>query len=138
VQHDELLQVVLVERDAIRPVCLLHQCAHSSAQAFGGRHTELCNDHRHRCLWSACLSRPAVTAAERPVQHRVSCRAVRRPLQHLTWVSVSQMWTWAERPTTDTRTRCCFASLRLSRMFPGSHVDSADSRISTCATPGFV
>jgi hypothetical protein len=50
VQHDELLQVVLVERDAIRPVCLLHQCAHSSAQAFGGRHTELCNDHRHRCL----------------------------------------------------------------------------------------
>ena len=50
-----------------------------------------------------------------------------------TWVMVWQMWTWAARPTTETRTRCCRAAPIASRMLPGSHVDSALSSTSACA-----
>ena len=32
-RHDELLQVILVESDAVRPICLLHRCAYWSAKA---------------------------------------------------------------------------------------------------------
>lgn len=41
VRHDELLQVVLVESDAVRPIRLLHRRANWSAQACCRRHTKL-------------------------------------------------------------------------------------------------
>ena len=44
-----------------------------------------------------------------------------------------QMWTSAARPTIETRTRCCLAALMVSRMLPGSHVDSAANSTSTCS-----
>lgn len=58
-RHDELLQVVLVESHAIRPICLLHGCDHSSAQA-SAQGAQSRDDHRRCCLGEQA---PAVTAA---------------------------------------------------------------------------
>ena len=50
----------------------------------------------------------------------------------LTLVKMRQMWTSAATPTMETRMRACLAALTASSTLPGSHVDSAANRTSTC------
>jgi len=50
----------------------------------------------------------------------------------LTSVMTLQMWTSAAKPTMDTLTRCCLATLMVSWMLPGSQVDRPAKSIRTC------
>ena len=55
----------------------------------------------------------------------------------LTFVKTRQMWTSAATPTMDTRTFLSLAALTASITLPGSQVESAANKISTCAAMYF-
>ena len=54
-----------------------------------------------------------------------------------TFVKTRQMWTSAATPTMETRTFLSLAALTASITLPGSQVESAANKISTCAAMYF-
>ena len=54
-----------------------------------------------------------------------------------TFVKTRQMWTSAATPTMETRTFLSLAALTASITLPGSQVESAANKISTCAAMFF-
>ena len=116
----QLLEVPLIQRNPVLAPRLLQPSP--------------CQDPRSSSHWHSESAHTASMVLSGSLHRLQRCsQAVGMP----TFVKTRQMWTSAATPTMETRTFLSLAALTASITLPGSQVESAANKISTCVAMCF-